>query len=589
MKKNQSIINKLYKSSVVGFIAAAVAALLGVLIDGIVIGRFLGPDSMAAYSLVTPIVNLTSVFSGVFSTGAQVICAERIGAGDVKGTRRAFSICMVATVAVSVLLVASILLFRDRIAILLGATGNSAYLLKDASEYMLGLSFSLPLLIMLFEFNTLMRLDGDANRVIIAVGTMTFLDIAGDLLNALVFKKGMLGMGLATTFSYLVAIIILFFHFAKKDILLKFSFKGLRWSDLRDILATGSSSAVGNGSAVLRNTTLNHIMVATVLSGTAVGAFGVVNSIIGFAQCVMIGVGLTTSMIAGMILGEQDRSSLKELVKTTLIAGIVIGAIVTVPLFILAKPVAAAFGNKDGAEMVALAARGIRIYSVSIILYGLNNAFVNYMQGLRRMGYSIVFCFLQNFLFIAIPALSLVGVWDTDAVWFAFIIGECATMLSIFILAGIHKKGFPFRIKDFLFVPKTFGVPESESFEVSINDISEVPSASLAVRDFCAGKGATKKEQLLLSLFTEEIGNNIANYGFEEGKGQSLDIRVIHAPDGWILRLRDNCKMFDPTDWVNQHQGDDPAKNIGIRMVCNIAKESNYLNSMDLNVLTLKI
>jgi len=192
-------------------------------------------------------------------------------------------------------------------------------------------------------------------------------------------------------------------------------------------------------------------------------------------------------------------------------------------------------------------------------------------------------------LFIAIPALSLVGVWDTDAVWFAFIIGECATMLSIFILAGIHKKGFPFRIKDFLFVPKTFGVPESESFEVSINDISEVPPASLAVRDFCAGQGATQKEQLLLSLFTEEIGNNIANYGFEEGKGQSLDIRVIHAPDGWILRLRDNCKMFDPTDWVNQHQGDDPAKNIGIRMVCNMAKESNYLNSMDLNVLTLKI
>jgi Na+-driven multidrug efflux pump/anti-sigma regulatory factor (Ser/Thr protein kinase) len=589
MKKNAGIINKLYKSSVIGFIVAAVAALLGVLIDGIVIGRFLGPDSMAAYSLVTPIINLTSVFSGVFSTGAQVVCAERIGAGDVKGTRRVFSVCMIATVAVSIVLVAGILLFRDQIAVLLGATGNSAHLLKETSEYMLGLVFSLPCLILLFTFNTLMRIDGDANRVVIAVGVMTVLDIAGDLLNALVFKKGMLGMGLATTFSYLVAVIILFFHFTKKDILLKFSFKGVRWTDLRDILATGSSSAVGNGSAVLRNTTLNHIMVATILSGTAVGAFGIVNSIIGFAQCVMIGVGLTTSMIAGMILGEQDRSGLNELVKTTLKAGVIIGAIITVPIFIFAKPIAAAFGNKDGAEMVALAARGIRIYSVSIILYGLNNAFVNYTQGLRRMGYSIVFCFFQNFLFIAIPALALVGVLDTDAVWFSFIIGECTTMLSIFILAGIQKKGFPFRIKDFLFVPKTFGVPESESFEVSISDISEVPSASVAIRDFSAGKGATKKEQLLLSLFTEEIGNNIANYGFEEGKGQSLDIRVIHAPDGWILRLRDNCKMFDPTDWAQQHENADPTKNIGIRMVCNMAKESNYLNSMDLNVLTLKI
>ena len=63
--------------------------MVGIVIDGIVIGRFLGPDSMAAYGLVTPVINLATAFSGILATGAQVICAQRLGAGDKQGARKA--------------------------------------------------------------------------------------------------------------------------------------------------------------------------------------------------------------------------------------------------------------------------------------------------------------------------------------------------------------------------------------------------------------------------------------------------------------------------------------------------------------------
>ena len=53
----------------------------------------------------------------------------------------------------------------------------------------------------MFEFNSLMRLDGDPNRVIVAVVVMTAMDVAGDLVNALVVHGGMLGMGITTSMS----------------------------------------------------------------------------------------------------------------------------------------------------------------------------------------------------------------------------------------------------------------------------------------------------------------------------------------------------------------------------------------------------
>ena len=92
MKNNGQIISKLFRNSVISIIAAAIATMVGIVIDGIVIGRFLGEDSMAAYGLVTPVINLATAFSGVLATGAQVVCAQRLGSGNANKARRAFSL-----------------------------------------------------------------------------------------------------------------------------------------------------------------------------------------------------------------------------------------------------------------------------------------------------------------------------------------------------------------------------------------------------------------------------------------------------------------------------------------------------------------
>ena len=589
MKNNGQIISKLFRNSVISIIAAAIATMVGIVIDGIVIGRFLGEDSMAAYGLVTPVINLATAFSGVLATGAQVVCAQRLGSGNANKARRAFSMCMVITVVVAALMMACFFFFRGDICVLLGARGKSAHLLPLASDYLLGMLPSFPCVLLLFEFNSLMRLDGDPNRVIVAVVAMTLLDVAGDLVNALLIHGGMLGMGITTSISYFTALVIMLLHFTKKDIIFKFSFKGLRIKDLVEILATGSSSAVGSASSMLRNTVLNQIMVASLLSSTAVASLSVVNTVFNFTSSTMLGVAMTTAMIAGLILGEQDRSAAKALVKVSLKTTLVVGGILTVLLLVAADLIAGVFGSSDGAKMVELASRGLRFYALSIVFYGINVAFINYTQGMRRMVISNIICFLDNFIFIVTPALLLFKVIDTDAVWLAFIIGESTTLICIIVMAAVKKRGFPFRMSDFVFLKEPFGVDEENLFETTITEKDEVIPVSEAVSEFCLKKGAPEKTATMTALFIEELSNNIIEFGFADGKNHSIDIRVMKFENGWTIRFRDNCKLFDPTDWIKLHESDDPTSNIGIRMVCGMAKKVDYLSTMELNNLTIKL
>lgn len=445
-------ISKLFRKNAVGMIIAAMAAMLGIVVDGTLISRFLGEQCMAAYGLVTPVVNLVTVFSGVLSTGTQIVCARHIGANDKEGARRVFSMCMLATIVLSVLMMLVFFFARNPICRLLGATGTSAELLPLSADYLLGLLFSIPAVLLLFEFNGLMRLDNDPNRIIVAVATMTILDIILDLANIFFFKMEMLGMGLATSVSYTIALVIMLLHFTKKDIIFRPTLRHLKASDLSEIVMTGSASAVGSASAMLRNRALNGIMLGTVSAVAATAALSVLNTVMNLTSCTMAGVGMTISMIAGIVSGKKDTEGAKDLVKVSIKCALLVGAVMLVILVAGAPLLARLFTSAENPDMLPLVQRAFRIYGTGMVLYALNTAFINYAQGMRKIGTSNIFCFLENCVFIVLPALLLVESFDSDAVWMAFVITEILTILGVLIFTGVKNKRLPVHAADYTFM-----------------------------------------------------------------------------------------------------------------------------------------
>ncbi|MBQ5412328.1 MAG: hypothetical protein IIU19_03005, partial [Oscillospiraceae bacterium] len=56
-----------------------------------------------------------------------------------------------------------------------------------------------------------------------------------------------------------------------------------------------------------------------------------------------------------------------------------------------------------------------------------------------------------------------------------------------------------------------------------------------------------------------------------------------------ILRIKDDCVPFDPKERETILDEDDPAKNLGIRMIYGMTDDITYQNMLGLNVLTVRI
>ena len=108
--------------------------------------------------------------------------------------------------------------------------------------------------------------------------------------------------------------------------------------------------------------------------------------------------------------------------------------------------------------------------------------------------------------------------------------------------------------------------------------------------EFCEKRGIDKRKTNLAGLCLEEMAGNVISHGFtKDQKKHSVDIRVVHSENEIILRIRDNCKAFNPTKYAETMEMDELGKNVGIHMVLKMASHISYQNLLGMNVLTMRL
>ena len=123
-------------------------------------------------------------------------------------------------------------------------------------------------------------------------------------------------MGLATSISYYVALMVLMLHFRKKEIILRYSFKNIRWSELKDIIVQGIPVGVFRVGFTLRTAFMNRLL-ALVASSSAIAAYSVYQQADDILCSLTIGMADTVAVMAGILMGEEDRPRMKRLLLTS--------------------------------------------------------------------------------------------------------------------------------------------------------------------------------------------------------------------------------------------------------------------------------
>lgn len=586
--KTNDIIRNIFLRSIAVMIASNITMFAGSLVDSVLISRFLGAECMAAYGIVAPVNLLIVMVSLVFSSGLQNTCAGLLATGKAKEAGEKFSASIILEVGIALIVALIMIFFRSQVAdLLLMGRAGAGELKSYVSAYLLGLAPGMIVLCILPSLSFLMYVEGKGNVVIQSVIIQMIVNIAGDLLNVFAIKGGMTGMGVATSLCYYCAMIAFVIAIRHSSGALKFSFKGVSLTSALPVIREGAPTAAERLYASVRTIILNSLLL-TLSGSNAVASFSIMVTLQSIYNSVSMGIASTTQTAVSAFAKEEDEASLKDILKISISYGLIIEIVLAVIVFLTAPLVTCLFVADRSSENFTLTVSALKLFALSIPFYNLNSTLQKYYQGIGQFRLTYVFSCLNNFVFLIASAFILGNMFGTDGVWISFMVTELCTLVVVLLSTWIRSRRVTFALKDYMNLPPGFADFSDKGLYGTAADRNELSRFSEEIYHYCLTGGAATRTAMLSALTVEEMGGNIIQWGFKGGN-RHLDMRIVRKDSEWILRIRDDCAQFNPSQWLQIHHPEDPSKNIGIRMVFAMAKDIKYVNLLGMNQLVLRI
>ncbi len=562
-------------------IAAVTAGSVNSLIDTLLTGRYIGPEAVAGIGFFSPMLTVTFLFY-VILRGTTILCGRAIGSGRRNDVISLFSTAVVAVTGYGLLLGIGCFCFRSPLAGLLGASGNTADYLQD---YIAGYAPGIPFLCATTALLTYLPCNNELNKSYYAMGFMVVSNTALDFLLVSVLKMGTLGMGLATAVSYALSALAMIPVFLKKTKAYHFEWKLVSFRNIRETIRLGLPEALFNLGVTFRSYLINLTVMGSI-GAAGIAALNVENTLLCFLGAVPQGAGNAFTLMASIYFGERDRDSLKALTGFSLRTGLLVSGAVTA-LLMAGSGMISGFFFPEGGEAGRLAQEMLLCFASAFLF---NTGFILWSRLLQiedHMKIVNVMNFMEQ-LFIAAAAIGGMQLIGVTAVWLAQPAAEIFSLLSIgiWITAGMGR--LPRSAEEWMKLPQDFGAKAEDVLEATVDSLEEVARLSRGIMDFLENRGVARRTSSIVGLCVEEMAGNVISYGRKDGKAHTVEIRVV-AEEQLVVRVRDDCPAFDPKQRIDQFEPEDPAKNIGIRMIGKLTKQMDYHTDAGVNTLLMVI
>ena len=580
------MIRKLIRQMLAAQTLSALTVSLCLLIDSILIGRFLGVQAIAAYGLANPILLVIGAIGSMLAAGVQVACSKSLGSGSKEETDKGYSSAIGLMLGISLVFTLLVLIFRNPLATLMGA-GSEGELYDQTRDYLAGFIIGAPGCMGALVLVPFLQMAGQSKLLILAVLGMTAADVGFDLLNVLVFDGGMFGMGLASSLSYYVAMAIALRYFLSRKCAFRFSFQSIMARKIRELFVGGIPAVFTMASSVIFVFILNQLLLSVGGSkegSEAVAAFSVLMTIGNASNCISTGIGGVSLTLSGILYNEEDQTGLRSLLKLLVKYGVMLGASVGVLLAAFAPVLVRVFiPEANMAQRMAI--QGVRLFALGLIPCCMVNALKNLYQATERVRLTEIISVLEG---VALPALAafLFSRWmGVSGAWLYFAAGECLSLLCTALYVWKKSGAVSLGAEPFLLLREGFGVKKENLLEMDIHSAQEVEKAAQDAAAFCMRHGQSEKMANHIALCLEEMASNTVIHGFDPQRENHLSVRVQHKGDRWVLRFRDDCRAFDPVSYVPAGE----QEGLGIRLVTAMADDIRYTYSLNLNNLTIKL
>ena len=558
-------------------------------IDGLIISRFIGADAMAAQGIAQPIFSILGVVSGLLAVGMQVRCSQAIGKGIRKDFCRFFSATVYVGLAISFILTVLLIAFAKPFAVMLGANGNAAELADITAQYLLGVGFGVPPLIMAAILAPALQLDSGGKRVRTGALIGASVNVLLDLITVRL-ELGLFGIGLATAISFYLNLAYQSTFFLKKDRALRFVKPDIPVKEFFVMLTNGGEKAIKRLANTLRPIVLNAIIIS--YGGTvAMTVLSTRNNFSSFAEIFGAGIASAVSLLTGVFYGEINQDAIEEVSKYKNKMVLLFSGSIGFLTFIFARPLAGIYVSGDE-ELLNMVVFAFRMLALQILLLAMISCRIKYLQAIHRKSNMNMLIIETRVVLILILAFVLGKLFGVYGILASYTVSDAITLLSIYIYYAVkHRKIMPDRL-DYLNLPDNFTINPGNVIDLDIRSKEDVSLASEQITLFCKGHKIDRRVAYYSALAFEELASNIVQHGFPNVKTSEsmIDLRAVITDDTFVIRLRDYCPMYDVTKQiaaVNESE-DDSLSSFGIRIVSAIASDITYLNTFDTNTLIIK-
>ncbi len=299
----------------------------------VVMLNYVGQSSISAVSLATQITSILFMFYFGLGTGANILCAQYYGKGDMHAIEVVEGISLRFSVIVSVIMASVALLCPE---LLMKIYTNDPELIAIGSSYLRIVSVSYLCWGVIEIYLQVLRSIG---RVTVSTVLNLIAFIFNIILNAtFIFglfgapKLGAAGVALATTISRVIELICCLFVSARsKDIKLDLRFMFIRNKLLFKDFMKLAMPALGNDVVWGLAFSMYSVIIGH-LGSDAVAANSFVIVARNFGSILCFGVASAGGILVGQVLGEnrleQAREDTKQLMKLTVFSGLIGGLLI---------------------------------------------------------------------------------------------------------------------------------------------------------------------------------------------------------------------------------------------------------------------
>lgn len=403
---------------------------LQTIIDGVILGNYVGANALASVSLVLPCYSFMAAVAIVIGVGCQTIVSIRLGEMNRQGANDALVSALFFMIGFSVVMGMLIYSFAPQIAQMLGA---NEVLLEGSVNYMRALAPFFPFLVILFYGDYVLKALGNPIFSMCVMTVTVLLNIVLDLLFITQLDLGTKGAGLATGIAFSCGVFLSFpliLREKQKVNLLKGRFNlKLVWQMFYNGSSEGLAELSSGISILLFNITMMKYM-----GEIGVAAFTALEYILFMCITVFLGISDGIIPIVSYNYGAGNRARIRKVLFLAVKTNLTIGITLFLLLSFFGEQVVGLFFRSGETDVIEIAARGTTIYAFAFLFNGLNILASSYFTAMANAKISIIISLLRGLVLVAPAILFLPMVLGIEGVWLAVPLAEIITLGVSFIL-----------------------------------------------------------------------------------------------------------------------------------------------------------